>query len=205
MHENGPLMEQGEGQMGNVGFHIGQPVTESAFSLPFDLGLGIHPLDTRSSAGAANRAPAPQDDLAAGSHLKVGEANGGNAMKRLFLATLVVLAFLIVAMPAEAAIHEMVAAACNGKGELEPPGIVDPSKPSFLKSLLATGIITLVPGPGTLTIIFNLDHPASKYFTDGSVVVIPDGAGPGTDLVLDGVPVGLDHPSSDHCKELQTP
>ena len=126
-------------------------------------------------------------------------------MKRLFLATLVVLAFLIVAMPAEAAIHELVAAACNGKGELEPPGILDPTKPSFLKSLLATGIITLVPGPGTLTIIFNLDHPASKFFTDGSVVVIPDGAGPGTDLVLDGVPVGLDHPSSDHCKKLQTP
>ena len=123
-------------------------------------------------------------------------------MKGLFLATLVV---LIVAMPAEAAIHEIIGAACNGKSEIEPPGIVDPSKPSFLKSLLATGIITLVPGPGTLTIIFNLDHPASKYFSDGSVVVIPDGAGPGTDLVLDGLPVGLDHPSSDHCEKLQTP
>ena len=127
-------------------------------------------------------------------------------MKRLFLATLVVLAFLIVAMPAEAAIHEMVAAACNGKDELEPPGILDASKPSFLRSLLATGIISsIVPGPGSLTINFNLDHPASKYASDGPVLVIPDGAGPGVDLILSPLPLDLDHASSDHCKQLQAP
>ena len=127
-------------------------------------------------------------------------------MKRLFLATLVVLAFLIVAMPAEAAIHEMIAAACNGKGELEPPGILDASKPSFLRSLLATGIIeSIVPGPGSLTINFNLDHPASKYASGGPTLVIPDGAGPGVDLILSPLAVDLDHPSSDHCKQLQAP
>ena len=124
-------------------------------------------------------------------------------MRRVFVTTSVILALLLAAMPAAAEIHEIVAAECNGKGALEPPGVVDPSKPSYVRPLLATGVATFVPGPGMLTIFFDLAHRASKYASDGPIVVITDGAGPGVDLILNPLPVELDHPSSDHCRKLR--
>ena len=65
--------------------------------------------------------------------------------------------------PADAAIHEILAALCNGGvgqgdfGEVEPPGIVKGGK-SFLRPLIATGFIVSIDtfDPGETVITFDV-------------------------------------------------
>lgn len=88
--------------------------------------------------------------------------------------------------PAEAVIHEIVAAYCSGggvgtiseDGGLEPPGLSDPSKSSFARPVIANGSVD----PGTFTIT---DHPSAK-FTEGSNVFALDSS-------------NVDHASAEHC------
>lgn len=114
--------------------------------------------------------------------------------KRIRLAAiLVALAILLVVglatpRPTEAAIHEIIGALCHG-GEVVPPGQVKEGV-SFVRALQATGFITsIVPSPGKLTINFDVTVPASKFKSAGFDLTIPNGAGPGVDLVLSPLPV----------------
>lgn len=70
----------------------------------------------------------------------------------------------VTSSTAGAIIHEQVAAYCSGgghgaiteTGELEPPGIGDPSRSNFAAPVVHNGVVDI----GTLTIT---DHPAAKF------------------------------------------
>ena len=86
--------------------------------------------------------------------------------------------------PAGAAIHEIIAALCNGGagqgefGEVEPPGQVKQGQ-SFLRALQATGFITsVVPDGDDLTINFDPTVPNSKFRDKGEgPITFPFGGG----------------------------
>jgi hypothetical protein len=93
--------------------------------------------------------------------------------------------------PAGAVIHEQVAAYCSGgghgtitaSGELEPPGIADPTQSNFAAPVVHNGVVDIA----TLTIT---DHPAAKFPAGTSVF----DANVGT--------TAPDHPST-NCRALQ--
>ena len=106
--------------------------------------------------------------------------------------------------PADAAIHEKIAAACNADhvGEIVPPGQVKDGG-SFLRALQATGLIESIDTsvPGEVTITFDLDKPSSKYVSAGFDLTIEDALGPGTDLILSPLPVpDPEFAAHAHCK-----
>ena len=77
---------------------------------------------------------------------------------------------LVATLPAGAVIHEQVAAYCSGgghgviteTGELEPPGIADPTQRNFAQPVIANGVVDVA----TLTIT---DRPAAKFPAGTSV------------------------------------
>jgi hypothetical protein len=87
--------------------------------------------------------------------------------------------------PAEAFIHEIIAAMCRAGGEeVIPPGQVRGGQ-SEVRALIASGFITSIETLPTEVIIhFNPDAPNSKFISAGFDLTIPDGAGPGIDLTL---------------------
>lgn len=102
----------------------------------------------------------------------------------LALATLTVT--LVTPRPAEAFIHEIIAALCRAGGEeVIPPGQVRDGK-SFVRALMATGFITSIDTSDPTKVVINFDPtiPASKFKSAGFDLTIPNGAGPGVDLVL---------------------
>jgi hypothetical protein len=106
---------------------------------------------------------------------------------------------------AGAVIHEKIAAACRAGGEeVVPPGQVRDGQ-SFVRALQATGIIESIDFsvPGQVTVNFDLDKPSSKFESAGFDLTIPDGFGPGVDLILSPLPV-LDEDFAAHanCKNL---
>jgi len=91
----------------------------------------------------------------------------------------------------EAVIHEKIAAACREGGEeVVPPGQVRDGQ-SFVRALQASGIIESIDTsvPGQVTVNFDLEKPSSKYISAGFDLTIPDGFGPGVDLILSPLPV----------------
>ena len=110
--------------------------------------------------------------------------------------------------PAEAFIHEIIAAMCNGGDDVEPPGQVPggPSKgKSTTRALIATGFIASIDDsvPGQVTINFDVTVPSSKFMSAGFDLTIPDGAGPGVDLILSPLPIpDPNFPAHAHCKNL---
>src|SRR5262245_48084489 len=99
------------------------------------------------------------------------------------------LLLVALAPPAQAAIHEQVAAYCSGGGVgvindagfLEPPGITDMTKSNFAQPVLSNGVVVFDNGVPVTT-----DAPASKYPAGSSPFALP-------------APV---HPST-HCNALQ--
>ena len=87
--------------------------------------------------------------------------------------------------PAEAFIHEIIAAMCRAGGEeVIPPGQVKPGQ-SFIRALQATGFITsIVATPTLVTINFDPTIPASKFMSAGRDLLIPDPDGPGPETAL---------------------
>lgn len=87
--------------------------------------------------------------------------------------------------PAEAFIHEIIAAMCRSGGEeVIPPGQVRGGQ-SQVRALIASGFITSIDeSPTQVVINFNPDVPQSKFISAGFDLTIPNGAGPGVDLVL---------------------
>ena len=67
------------------------------------------------------------------------------ATRNLFVAASVLTLCLATAKPAQASIHEIIAAACRSGGEeVKPPGQNNVAKKSFVRALMATGFITSI-------------------------------------------------------------
>ena len=92
-------------------------------------------------------------------------------MKRVLALTVASVAGVaaIVSRPAEAVVHEIYAAWCAGKGEIEPPGLSDDTKQNFAKPVLAGGVVSLSPYLDGVLIDFNFDKAQAK------IVPAPDG------------------------------
>ncbi len=121
--------------------------------------------------------------------------------------TLVLVMSLGVSGPdrADAAIHEKIAAGCRAGGdEVVPPGQVKDGQ-SLVRALQATGIIESIDmTPTEVTINFDLSKPSSKFISAGADLTIPDGAGPGVDLVLSPEPIpDPDFAAHANCKNLK--
>lgn len=89
--------------------------------------------------------------------------------------------------PAEALIHEIIAALCRAGGaEVVPPGQAHDEGNSFVAALLATGFIQSidVSDPEQVVVHFDPAIPASKFVSAGFDLTIPNGFAPGVDLVL---------------------
>lgn len=135
-------------------------------------------------------------------------------IRRLLLAaTLGGLLALSLAVPAQGAIHELVAAACSGADQgavLDPPGQIRFGSQSFLRALQATGIYDVqvgvvpegqpAPFPDTVPITVDVDdtRPSAKVTTTGDYFVFPifEGDLAFTIYLAAAVP---DHPAFAHC------
>ena len=115
----------------------------------------------------------------------------------------VVTALLLNAVPAQAVVHEIVAAWCSGQ-ELEPPGLTDPTKSNFARPVNANGFVgdpVFNATLGGLLVTFNYDHPASKV--EGSGVFIQIGATPtGTPIFIELVRPDPEFPAFQRCPRL---
>ena len=108
--------------------------------------------------------------------------------------------------PAEAFIHEMIAALCRAGGEeVEPPGQASADSKAFIRALQATGLISSIEAtPTKVTIHFDPTVPNSKYISAGFDLTIPNGVGPGVDLVLNPLVVpDPKFPAHAHCNNLR--
>ena len=87
--------------------------------------------------------------------------------------------------PAEGSIHEIIAAMCRAGGEEVVPPVKTMTR-EFLAALMATGFITSIDfsDPDQVVVNFDPTIPASKFVSAGFDLTIPDGFGPGVDLVL---------------------
>ncbi|HEX5723212.1 MAG TPA: hypothetical protein VFZ06_10760 [Acidimicrobiia bacterium] len=104
-------------------------------------------------------------------------------MRRTVFVMTMLLVLLALAIPASAAIHEMVAAYCSGgdhgvidaDGFLEPPGISDFTEKNFAQPVRSNGVVAEVGG---LPIV--QDHPAAKYPAGSIAFALPDPVHPST-------------------------
>ena len=122
-------------------------------------------------------------------------------MRMMFVAVALAAALLAgaLARPAPAVIHEIVAAWCNGKGELVPPGVSREGSKNFAMPVLAGGVVSLTPYLDGVLIDFDFDRPQAKISaapTGPAIVQI----GPG--LYLERFV--LDHPAFENCRRLQS-
>jgi hypothetical protein len=133
--------------------------------------------------------------------LKRNLATGG--LVALLLAVAVI---LVTPRPAEASIHEIIAALCRAGGEeVVPPGQNRDGK-SFIRALQATGFITSIDDsdPELLVIHFDPTVPNSKFMSAGRDLTIPDGAGPGVDVKLSPLVIpDPSFPAHDRCNNLR--
>ena len=114
-------------------------------------------------------------------------------MRKLVILAVLAMSFASLALPATALglIHEKIAAACRAGGEeVIPPGQVRDGQ-SFVRALQASGIIASIDASveGQVTVQFDLSKPSSKFMSAGFDLTIPDGAGPGVDLILSPLPI----------------
>ena len=125
-------------------------------------------------------------------------------MKKLSLFLVTVLAAALVAgatsRPAPAVIHEMVAAWCSGKGDLEPPGLSNDERKNFAMPLFAGGVVQLTPFQGGFLIDFDFTKPQAKIVpapTGPAIVQIAPG------LFIERFIIDPNFPAFENCKALQ--
>lgn len=121
----------------------------------------------------------------------------------LFAAGLMIMS-LAVPPTALGLIHELIGAECRAGGEeVVPPGQTRDGR-SFVRALQATGIIASIDVTADqVTVTFDLTKPAAKYMSAGFDLTIPNGFGPGVDLVLSPLPVpDPDFPAYANCRNL---
>jgi len=135
-------------------------------------------------------------------------------MRRRALTMTVSVALMVgvFALPAPAAIHELVASHCagdelpNNMANVDPPGQIRFGESSFLRALQASGLYEVIEGedpdgnPGPfVTINLNDDRPNSKFSWDGETYF---------SFPFDGLTVFVpaaepDHPAFENCAKLQ--
>lgn len=121
--------------------------------------------------------------------------------KRLLVVGAAAVPLVVVSapQPASAVIHEIYAAWCAGKGEIEPPGLADDTKKSFAKPVFAGGVVALTPYQDGVLIDFNFDKAQAK------IVPLPGNPifqiGPG--LYLEGFTIDPAFPGFLNCRRLE--
>jgi hypothetical protein len=108
---------------------------------------------------------------------------GRYKVRRIVVVMTMLFVLIALAIPASAAIHEMVAAYCSGGGHgvidadgfLEPPGISDFTEKNFAQPVISNGVVAEVGG---LPIV--QDHPAAKYPAGSIAFALPDPVHPST-------------------------
>ena len=121
-------------------------------------------------------------------------------MLSLSLATTLI---LVTPAPADASIHEIIAALCREGGEeVIPPG-QNRDGESFVRALQATGVIESIDiTPTLVTITFDTTRPASKFTSLDMDLLIPGGFN-GVDLLLSPLIVpDLSFPAHANCRNL---
>lgn len=132
----------------------------------------------------------------------------GFGVATLLAAGLVLLVNLTAPPKAEASIHEIIGALCRAGGEEVAPygqNKMDQSA-SFVRALQASGFLTSIDTSDPDKVVLNFDPtvPNSKFISAGQDLTIPDGAGPGVDLVLSPLVIpNPDFPAHSHCANLQ--
>jgi hypothetical protein len=130
-------------------------------------------------------------------------------MKKL-LAVLVVVGALfagVTAQPASAVVHEIYAAWCAGKGEIEPPGISNDSKKNFAMPVLKSGAVSVheIPagtqGPAGVLIDIDFSRPNVKIVPTGAIIQIGEVA-PGVPLYLEAFVIDPNFPGFSNCAKL---
>jgi hypothetical protein len=126
-----------------------------------------------------------------------------------FLALLVVVGALVagvVAQPAPAVVHEIYAAWCAGKGEIEPPGLSDDTKQNFAMPVLKSGAVSVHPipagpqGAAGILIDIDFDRPNVKIVPTGRIIVI--GQTPDGPLYLEEFVIDPNFPAFSNCANL---
>ena len=114
--------------------------------------------------------------------------------------TIVFVVNIATPKPADAFIHEIIAALCNGGDEVVPPGQVRGGS-SQVRALIASGVITeVIMGEGFVLVLFDPTVPNSKSISAGFDLTIEDGIAPGVDLILSPLLVpDPDFPAHAHC------
>ena len=124
-------------------------------------------------------------------------------MRAMLAAAIVAVALVAgaLAQPAPAVVHEIYSAWCAGKGEIEPPGISDPSKGNFAAPVMAGGVVSLTPYLDGVLIDFDFGKPQAKILpapTGPAIVQI----GPG--LYLERFILDPDFPAFLNCAKLES-
>jgi hypothetical protein len=130
-------------------------------------------------------------------------------MKKVFVAAVLTTALFVglVAQPAPAVVHEIYAAWCAGKGEIEPPGLSREGSKNFAMPVLKSGAVSVHPftgasGPGLLVDI-DFDAPNVKIVATGQIIVI--GSTPAGPLYLEAFVIDPNFPGFANCANLQIP
>jgi hypothetical protein len=132
----------------------------------------------------------------------------GLGVAAILAAGMVLLVNLFAPPKAEASIHEIIAAMCRAGGEEVAPfgqNKMDQSA-SFLRALQASGFLTSIDTSDPEKVVLNFDPtvPNSKFISAGRDLTIPDGAGPGVDLVLSPLVIpDPSFPAHSHCANLR--
>ncbi|HET7694130.1 MAG TPA: hypothetical protein VFK57_00330 [Vicinamibacterales bacterium] len=132
----------------------------------------------------------------------------GLGVAAILAAGMVLLVNLAAPAKAEASIHEIIAALCRAVDEEVAPrgqNKMDGSA-SFLRALQASGFLTSIDTSDPTKVVLNFDPtvPNSKFMSAGQDLTIPDGAGPGVDLVLSPLVIpDPNFPAHSHCANLQ--
>jgi hypothetical protein len=125
---------------------------------------------------------------------------------RLIVAATVLTLGFVTAKPAQASIHEIIAAMCRAGGEeVMPPGQNNDSLNSFVRALQATNFITSIDASDPFQVVVHFDPtvPNSKFKSAGFDLTIPNGAGPGVALVLSPLVIpDEDFAAHAHCHNL---
>jgi hypothetical protein len=92
-------------------------------------------------------------------------------MMRAMTATVLAAAAVVAVTPppATAVVHEIYGAWCAGKGEIEPPGLSDPTKKNFGQPVVAGGVVAFTPYLDGVLIDFDFEKAQAK------VVAAPTG------------------------------
>jgi hypothetical protein len=130
-------------------------------------------------------------------------------MKKVLAALVVAGALVagIAAQPAPAVVHEIYAAWCAGKGEIEPPGLSREGSKNFAMPVLKSGAVSVHPipagtqGPAGILIDIDFDAPNVKLIPTGAIIPIGEVA-PGVPLYLEEFVIDPNFPGFANCANL---